>query len=66
MLDNAPHPNAAKVFLDWLVSEKGQQAMVPAHLIYALRPGVLGPAGSPALTELKINHRSQRLPGQAS
>lgn len=56
MLDNAPHPNAARVFLDWLVSEKGQVAMATsANPIYALRPGVSGPTGSPALTELKIN-----------
>jgi iron(III) transport system substrate-binding protein len=36
---NAPHPNAAKVFIDWYLSEDGQNALVKAGRI-PVRPGI--------------------------
>ncbi len=36
---NAPHPNAAKVFIDWYLSKEGQEALVAAGRVPA-RPGV--------------------------
>jgi iron(III) transport system substrate-binding protein len=36
---NSPHPNAAKVFIDWLLSEAGQNALVKAGRI-PVRPGI--------------------------
>ncbi len=36
---NAPHPNAAKVFIDWLLSVDGQNALVKAGRI-PVRPGI--------------------------
>jgi iron(III) transport system substrate-binding protein len=36
---NAPHPNAAKVWIDWLLSEAGQNALVKAGRI-PVRPGI--------------------------
>jgi iron(III) transport system substrate-binding protein len=44
----APHPNAAKVFLDHLLSQRGQQALARASL-FAIRPDVQGDATASAL-----------------
>lgn len=38
------HPNAAKLFLDYLLSTRGQNVMANKSLIYALRSGTTGPA----------------------
>jgi iron(III) transport system substrate-binding protein len=55
ILDNAPHPNAARVFVDWLVSPDGQDAIarVPRG-IAALRPGTAPPEGMSSLTDMKV------------
>jgi iron(III) transport system substrate-binding protein len=44
----AKHPNAAKVFLDYLLSARGQDEMSRAHL-FAIRPDVSGQATAAAL-----------------
>jgi iron(III) transport system substrate-binding protein len=36
---NAPHPNAARLFLDWLVSREGQQAVVRTTNRISVVPG---------------------------
>ena len=41
---SAAHPNAAKLFLDYLLSRRGQQVMANESLLYALRPDVAGKA----------------------
>jgi iron(III) transport system substrate-binding protein len=46
----APHPNAARVFLDYLLSQRGQELIAKASL-FALRPGVQGDATADALTK---------------
>src|SRR5581483_4266537 len=32
LMDHAPHPNAAKVFINWLLSKEGQQVWQDAQL----------------------------------
>jgi iron(III) transport system substrate-binding protein len=40
----AKHPNAAKVFLDYLLSGRGQDLLANKALLFAIRPGVIGEA----------------------
>jgi len=47
----APHPNAARVFLDHLLSHRGQQALASAS-VFAIRPGIQGDATASALGHL--------------
>ncbi|MEX2533957.1 MAG: extracellular solute-binding protein [Trueperaceae bacterium] len=54
MAEDAPHPNAACIFYDWLVSEAGGQAVVDVLGLYSLNPNVAAPAGLPSLDELTI------------
>jgi len=42
MIKNAPHPNAAKVFLNWLMSREGQETVAKSYNI-PLRPGLKVP-----------------------
>ncbi|MFD0982712.1 ABC transporter substrate-binding protein [Tropicimonas aquimaris] len=53
ILSTAQNPDAAKAFVDFLISEEGQQlaadmGYLPAH------PGVTPPEGFPALTDIKL------------
>ncbi|MFL5273484.1 MAG: ABC transporter substrate-binding protein [Anaeromyxobacteraceae bacterium] len=48
ILRAAPHPNAAKVFLDYLLSIRGQQILARAEL-FAIRPEASGEATAAAL-----------------
>ncbi len=54
MAENAPHPSAARLFYDWLISESGGEIVVEALGLYSLNPHVGAPAGLPALVELSI------------
>ena len=47
ILGKAPHPNAAKLFVTWMLS-KEQQGRVP--VLYSPRADVAPPAGLPPLT----------------
>jgi iron(III) transport system substrate-binding protein len=49
----APHPNAAKVFTDWLFSREAQQMLVN-HGLYSGNPDVKYPKGLTPLNELKL------------
>lgn len=49
----APHPNAAKVFTDWLFSEEAQQLLVN-HGLYSGQPDVKYPKGLTPLKDLKL------------
>lgn len=44
LVNRAPHPNAAKVFVNWLLSKEGQQAYVEATGLNSRRLDVTGPA----------------------
>lgn len=53
ILKTAQNPDAAKAFVDFLISEQGQQlaadmGYLPAH------PGITPPAGFPALSDIKL------------
>ena len=49
----APHPNAAKVFTDWLFSTEAQQLLVN-HGLYSGDPDVKYPKGLTPLNEIKL------------
>jgi iron(III) transport system substrate-binding protein len=53
IMKNAPHPNAAKLFQEWSLSEEGQMKMVGIIGAYSARPDIAPPKGLPALTEFK-------------
>ena len=53
VLKKAPHPNAAKVFTDFLFSQEAQQLLVEQGL-HVGHPGVKYPAGLPSLDGLKL------------
>jgi iron(III) transport system substrate-binding protein len=48
----APHPNAARVFLNWLMSEKGQIALQQYGGVSVTRNGVPPPSKVPATSQL--------------
>lgn len=49
----APHPNAAKLFLNWFLSTEGQAMVVETMGYYSVREGQSQPTGLPKLSELK-------------
>ncbi|MCK7490289.1 MAG: extracellular solute-binding protein [Anaerotruncus sp.] len=53
VIKNAPHPTAAKLFLDWTVSKEMQQLMVERFGRRSVRKDVGSPAGLPALDQIK-------------
>lgn len=54
ILDHAPHPEAAKLFLDWWFSVPGQVAMEKATSLYSPRTDVPPPEGGIPITDFKI------------
>jgi iron(III) transport system substrate-binding protein len=46
----AAHPNAARVFLDYLLSKRGQKVIADKALLYSIRPDVQGRATAAGLT----------------
>lgn len=53
LIKNAPHPNAAKLFLDFTVSKEMQDLMVDRFGRRSVRKDVGSPAGLPALDTIK-------------
>jgi len=53
ILKKAPHPNAAKIFTDYLFSLEAQQ-LLANEFLYVGHPDVKYPEGLPALKELKL------------
>jgi len=53
VIKNAPHPNAAKLFLDFTVSKEMQDLMVEKFGRRSVRKDVGSPAGLPALDKIK-------------
>ena len=53
ILKNAPHPNAAKIFVDWLFSLESQQILATRGL-YVGHSGVKYPAAQVPLDKLKL------------
>jgi len=57
IIKNAPHPNAARLFLDFTVSKEMQEMMVDRFGRRSVRRDVGSPAGLPALDQIKaINY----------
>ena len=52
-IDKAPHPNAAKLFMDWSLSQEGQMEMVKIVGAYSGRPDVPSAKGNPAWGSFK-------------
>ena len=48
IVKTAPHPNAARLFSDFMLSEEGQRVFAGMHM-YALRKGIPPPKGLPEL-----------------
>jgi len=53
IVDKAPHPNAAKVFIDFLASAEGQE-IYNSQYSYSMRPDVPTKEGMVPLSEIKI------------
>jgi iron(III) transport system substrate-binding protein len=53
VMEDAPHPNAARLFIDWLLSAEGQNAMVEATGDYSARSDVASPPGNPKFDEFE-------------
>ena len=49
-VDQAPHPEAAKLFMDWYTGVPGQKAYVEATALYSVRKDVPPPAGGEPIT----------------
>ena len=49
-----PHPNAARLFLDWYLSEPGQKAMAANLYLHSPRHGAAPPPGGEPLEKLKL------------
>src|SRR5712692_7676670 len=50
----APHPNAAKLFTDFIFSKEVQQVLADSEGLYTGHPDVKYPADRPKLSELKL------------
>ena len=46
IVDKAPHPNAAELFMDWFLSPPGQKALAEALLLHSPRKDVAPPGGA--------------------
>lgn len=51
---NGPHPNAARLFLDWFLSDLGQKAMSENLYLHSARRGAAPPPGGLPLDKIKL------------
>jgi iron(III) transport system substrate-binding protein len=54
VVHNAPHPNVAKLFVDWLCSPDGAQTISQVTLAPSTRPGTPPPQFMPSLDSLNV------------
>jgi iron(III) transport system substrate-binding protein len=54
VVDQAPHPQAARLFMDWFAGPAGQKAYVNATSLYSPRTDVAPPAGAVPITSFKL------------
>jgi iron(III) transport system substrate-binding protein len=52
VMKTAPHPNAARLFVDWALSREGQKVVVEGIGDYSGRPDAPTPAGNPPYSEI--------------
>ena len=53
MIKGSPHPNAAKAFAEFMISDSVQK-LFPGEGIYAARVDVEPPPGSPPMSQIKL------------
>jgi iron(III) transport system substrate-binding protein len=53
-VDHAPHPQAARLFMDWYTGVPGQKAYVAATSLYSARTDVPPPTGGIPITDIKL------------
>ncbi len=53
-VNEAPHQEAAKLFMDWFMGAPGQTAYVKASALHSLRADVAPPAGGAPITAFKL------------
>jgi iron(III) transport system substrate-binding protein len=54
ILAHAPHPNAARLFYDFMFSQEAQQLNSDDGGVRSFRPGVIDNNGRPTLDEIKL------------
>ena len=54
VVDKAPHPEAARLYLDWLLGVPGQTAFVKATSLHSPRADVQAPTGGEPITAFKV------------
>jgi iron(III) transport system substrate-binding protein len=54
ILQSPPHPEAARLFMDWVLGVPGQKALAEATALYSPRADVPPPAGGIPITQMKI------------
>lgn len=54
VVTSAPHPQAARLLLDWLISKPGQDVIVKHMHYFSPRPDVIKPANSGAPADVKF------------
>jgi iron(III) transport system substrate-binding protein len=54
VMDHAPHPNAARLFLDWYLGVPGQTIMTQTIKNYSARTDVPPPPGGVPITDFKL------------
>jgi len=52
MVKESPHADAAQLYINWLYSPEGQQALAEKNNSYGWTPAAPGPKGAPALEKL--------------
>ncbi len=52
-IKDGPHPDATSLYLNWLFTQEGQDALGEKNQSYGVLPTAPGPAGAPPLAELK-------------
>lgn len=51
---DGPHPNAARLFIDWFLSDLGQAAMAKHLYLHSVRAGSVPPPGGEPVEKLKL------------
>jgi iron(III) transport system substrate-binding protein len=54
IVGNAPHPNAARLYMDWFLSPVGQKANGEGLYVHSVRADVPAPPGGLPITQFKL------------
>ncbi len=54
IVEQAPHPEAARLYMDWFAGVPGQTAYAKATSLYSVRTDVAAPAGAVPITTFKL------------